>query len=30
RYKQGGGNILLVAEAWRGVEETVRAVKLQS
>ena len=30
RYARGGGNILLVAETWRKVEETVRAVKLQS
>jgi len=30
RYEQGGGNALLVATAWRKVEETVRAVKLQS
>lgn len=30
RYKQGGGNALLVAEAWRKVEETVRVVSLAS
>ena len=30
RYEQGGGNALLVATAWRKVEETARAVELQS